>query len=71
MAKADKEARDMLAESTKKDGNEIMDDIKRKTASIQKRMKKLDGEIHNTSSFDTEIQETSEKLTTMISKVEV
>lgn len=68
---ANKEAKDLLAESSKKGGEAIMEDIKKKTKGIQKRVKKLDAEIHNTSSFDNEILETSEKLTNMIVKVEI
>ena len=69
-AAANQQARDLLAES-RKGGEEIMADIQRKTASIKKRIKKLDSEIHNTSSFSNDIIEVSEKLTELILKVEV
>jgi len=69
--KANKEARDLLAESTKKEGEAIMDDIKKKTKSVKKRMRKLDSDIHNTSSFTNEIMETSERLNTLIDGIEV
>jgi len=68
---ANRDAKDLLSDASKKDGEEIMDDIKKKTRSIQKRVKKLDKEIHNTSSFGNEILETSEKLSDMVDKVEI
>lgn len=69
MVKSNKEAKDILSEAFGKSGEEIMEDIGKKTKSIQKRMKKLNGEIHSTSSFDNDIMDTSDKLTDMISKV--
>jgi hypothetical protein len=71
MVKANKQAKDILSESDKKDGSEIMDDIRKKTNSIKKRVKKLNSEIHNTSSFPNDVQETSDKLNEMVSKVEI
>ncbi|MBD3408412.1 MAG: hypothetical protein GF411_19975 [Candidatus Lokiarchaeota archaeon] len=66
-----REAKDMLSESMKEDGEAIMDDIKKMTKSVKKRMKKLNQDIWNTSSFHNEIQETSDKLTDMVTSVEV
>lgn len=69
--KANREAKDLLSESSKKEGEAIMEDIKKKTKGIKKRMKKLDSDIHNTSSFGNEIMETSEKLSELVEKVEI
>jgi len=69
--KANREAKDLLTESSKKDGEAIMEDIKKKTRGIQKRVRKLDKDIHETSSFGNEVIETSEKLNDMVGKVEV
>lgn len=66
-----REAKDMLSESMKEDGDAIMDDIKKKTKSVKKRMKKLNQDIWDTSSFHNEIQEESDKLNGMIAQVEV
>jgi len=66
---ANRDAKDLM--SSQKEGQEIMDDIAKKTNSIKKRVKKLDKEIHNTSSFNNEILETSEKLSEMVDKVEI
>ena len=70
-AKANREAKDILSESSKKDGEAILDDIKKKTIGIKRRAKKLDKDIHETSSFSNEVMETSEKLYDMIDKVEI
>lgn len=70
-ATADKQAKDLLSESSKKEGEEILNDIKKKTKSIKKRMRKLNGEIQSTSSFNNDIIEASENLAQMIEKVEV
>jgi hypothetical protein len=67
--KADREARGMLAESGKS-GEEIMDDIRKKTIGIKKRVKKIDKDIHETSSFGPEVLETSEKLNGLVEKIE-
>jgi hypothetical protein len=69
--KANREAKDLLANSSKKDGEEIMDDIKKQTASVKKRMKKLNNDIHRVSSFDNDVQEESDKLHDMIQKVDI
>jgi gas vesicle protein len=66
MVAASREARDMLSESSKKEGQEILDGIEKKTNQIKKKAKKLDNEIHNTSSFDTPVLEASEKLVQLI-----
>lgn len=68
---AGKEAKDLLAEDNKKEGEEIMNDIRKKTSSIKKRIKKINNDIQNTSSFNNEVLQTSEKLTEMVSQVEV
>lgn len=68
---ANKEAKDLLSESNKKEGEAIMDDIRKKTRGIQKKVKKLNKDIHETSSFGNEILETSEKLSEMVEKVEI
>lgn len=70
-AVVNKKVMDLLAEANKKDGEEILNDIKRKTTSIKKRIKKINNEIQTTSSFNNEILELSEKLTGLILKVEV
>jgi len=69
--KADREARDILAEANKKSGEAIMDDIQKKTVGIQKRTKKLDNDIQNASAFGNEVLDASGKLNDLVQKVTV
>lgn len=71
IAESTRAARDMLSPGDTETGEDIMDAIRKKTKSIQKRVKKLDNEIHSTSSFDNTVLEASEKLKEVIDRVEL
>jgi hypothetical protein len=52
-------------------GEDIMEQIRKETASAKRAAKRLDKKVHEISSFGPEIQELSEKLVERIEKVEV
>ena len=64
----DKEIRKTLKEQS---GAEIMDDIAKQTQKVKRLVDKVNTKIHETSSFNNDIQETSQTLADKVEAVEV
>ena len=68
---AKQDIKDALCDADKKDGNEIMDEIRSKTKKIKNKFTKIVNEINSCSSFDTDIQELAESLNEKIQGVSI